>query len=117
MTTVSSVLSTVKPRTVIYDLNELFDAAVADQKMRAADLERYSNSEFGNSMYSALLNNATNVVSALQAFKDAGVTEVETKHALPENERLSQNPDALLYLQIARGQVKPVVAAPLKQAM
>ncbi len=117
MTTVSSVLSTVKPRTVIYDLNELFVAAVADQKMRAADLKTYSNTEYGNSMCTALLNNATKVVDALQAFKDAGATEVETKYALPENERLSQNPDSLLYLQIARGQVTPVTTPALKQAM
>jgi len=107
MTTVSSV-STVRPRTVIYDLNELFEAAVADQKMRAADLERYSSSEYGNSMCSALLDNATRIVDLLQSFKDAGVTQVQTRFAIPENERLNGNPDALLGTQVARGQVTPV---------
>lgn len=107
MTTVSSV-STVKPTTVIYDLDTLFKAAVADQKIFAADLEKYSSSKYGNSMYFALLDSATCIVDLLQSFKDAGVTEVRTKFPIPENPRLNGNPDALLSTQVARGQVTPV---------
>lgn len=107
MTTVSSV-SPAQPQAVIYDLDDLFASAVADQEKRAADLEKYGDTAYGNSRCSALLNSATKVVDALQAFKDTGATQVQTQYAIPENERVNSNPNARLGTQIARGQVKPI---------